>query len=227
MSGPTLVCFAVPQEAKPFLKAIRNRVDVRVLVTGMGARNADRVVREIFDRFRPARVFTCGFAGALNPSLRIGDVIFDAKNTPDRIGSALRKAGARPATFHCAERVAILKTEKFDLREKTGADVVEMESAIVHQLCAARKVECITVRAISDIADADLPLDFNVLMTANEQLSAARLALAVLKSPQKIPALMGLGSDSALAARRLAAALVAVLDSRGEPGDHGETISMR
>ena len=34
MSAPVLVCFAVPQEAKPFQRLVRNRDDVRVLITG-------------------------------------------------------------------------------------------------------------------------------------------------------------------------------------------------
>ena len=71
----------------------------------------------------------------------------------------------------------------------------------------AAGVECVTLRAISDTADEDLPLDFNALMTAEEKLSPLKLALAVLKAPQKIPALLRLGRNSATAAARLAEVL--------------------
>ena len=194
----TLVCFAVPQEARAFQKLVRGRADVRVLITGMGARNAGRAMREVLREVRPARVFTCGFAGALNPELVIGDVVC-AREAP--------VVGAKPVTFHGALRVAVTVVEKAALRAQTGAEVVEMESAVIARICREAGVECVTLRAISDTAHEDLPLDFNTLMTAEEKLSPLKLALAILKAPQKIPALIRLGKNSALAAERLAEVL--------------------
>ncbi len=194
----TLVCFAVPQEAKAFQELIRGRADVRVLITGMGARNAERAVREVLRDVRPTRVFSCGFAGALNPELVIGDVVCPREAAV---------AGAKPVLFFCAPRVAVTVAEKSALRAQTGADVVEMESAIIARVCRESSVECVTLRAISDTAHEDLPLDFNTLMTAEEELSPLKLALAVLKAPQKIPPLIRLGKNSALAAGRLAEVL--------------------
>jgi adenosylhomocysteine nucleosidase len=196
--APVLVCFAVPQEAKPFQKLIRGRDDVRVLITGMGARNAERAISEALRQFRPARVFTCGFAGALNPDLTIGEVVCSHEQPV---------TGAKPVMMFCASRVAITVAEKSALRAQTGADVVEMESAVITRVCRTAGVECVTLRAISDTAHEDLPLDFNVLMTTDEKLSPLKLTLAILKAPQKIPALMRLGKNSALAAERLAEVL--------------------
>lgn len=198
MSALTLVCFAVPQEATPFQKLVRGRAGVRVLITGMGARNAERAVREALRELRPDRVFTCGFAGALHPSLVIGEVVCPRETIC---------SGAKPVVFHCAARVAITVAEKLALRAQTGADVVEMESAVITRVCHAAGVECVTLRAISDTAHEDLPLDFNALMTAEDKLSPLKLALAVLKAPQKIPALLRLGRNSATAAARLAEVL--------------------
>jgi adenosylhomocysteine nucleosidase len=200
--APVLVCFAVPQEARPFQKFIRGRDDVRVLITGMGARNAERAISKALSQFRPARVFTCGFAGALNPDLLIGDVVCERE---------ILLKGAKPVAFHYATRVAITEVEKSALRARTGADVVEMESAVITRACRAAGVECVTLRAISDTAQEDLPLDFNALMTAEETLSPLKLTLAILKAPQKIPALMRLGRSSALAATRLAEVLARVV----------------
>jgi len=212
MSGLTLVCFAVPSEARPFQRCVRGRDDVRVLITGMGGRNADRAVRRALSEFSPACVWTCGFAGALDPTLKIGDIVFEQATTPERIAAKLFGAGARPVTFHCAERVAITVAEKSALRARTGATAVEMESKIIHAACAAAGRPCVTVRAISDTADEDLPLDFNALMTREEKINSVRLALAVLASPRKIPALIRLGQNSARVARRLADVLTSVLE---------------
>ena len=68
-----LVCFAVPQEARPFQRLVEDRNDVQVLVTGMGTANARRAVAAVIQKREPRHIFTCGFAGALNSELRIGD----------------------------------------------------------------------------------------------------------------------------------------------------------
>ena len=202
MSDPTLVCFAVPQEAKPFQRLIHGRDDIRVLLTGMGARNAERALREALKTFTPARVLTCGFAGALHPGLQLGDVLC-GYDGPVR--------GAKPVNFHCASRVAVTVEEKTKLRAQTGADAVEMESAVLARVCREAGIPCVTLRAISDTAHENLPLDFNALLTADEQLSPVKLAWAILTAPWKIPALLRLGKNSSLAAQRLAEVLFAVI----------------
>jgi adenosylhomocysteine nucleosidase len=208
--APTLVCFAVSQEAKPFQRMIRGRSDVHVLLTGMGAHNATQALRDALETIQPGRVFTCGFAGALNPSLQIGDVVFGAKVLPN-IAQRLQAAGTKQVVSACAERVAITAVEKCALRVQTNADVVEMESAIIERVCREAGVECITLRAISDTAHEDLPLDFNALMTTEQKLNPAKLALAILRRPQRIPALLRLGKNSSIAAEKLGKVLVAVI----------------
>jgi adenosylhomocysteine nucleosidase len=206
----TLVCFAVSQEAKPFQKMVRGRSDVHVRLTGMGTHNAEQAVRAALKKVRPSRVFTCGFAGALNPALQIGDVVFGAKVSPG-IAQRLQSAGARQVVFACVERVAITAAEKCALRAQTNADVVEMESATIERVCHDAGVECITLRAISDTAHEDLPLDFNALMTSEQKLDPAKLALAILRRPQRIPTLLRLGKNSSIAAEKLGKALAAVI----------------
>lgn len=208
--APTLVCFAVSQEAKPFQRMVRRRTEVRVVLTGMGALNAERAIRSALEAVRPRRVFTCGFAGALNPALGIGDVVFSTK-VPPSIAQQFQSAGAKQVVFTCVERIVITAAEKCALRVQTEADVVEMESAIIESVCREAGVECITLRVISDTAQNDLPLDFNALMTSDQKLGSTKLALAILRKPQRIPALLRLGKDSALAAEKLATVLVSVI----------------
>ena len=193
-----LVCFAVPLEAKPFLEFAQGRNDLRVLLTGIGMRNAERAIREVMKCQRPARVFTCGFAGALNPQLKIGDLVTNLE---------VPLPGTQRVIFTCAARVAITAAEKSALRAHTGADAVEMESAVIENVCRESRVPCVTLRVISDTAGENLPLDFNALMTGEHEISSSKLALAILKSPRSIPALVRLGRNSAFAAGRLATVL--------------------
>jgi adenosylhomocysteine nucleosidase len=180
-----------------------------VLITGMGTANAERSVRKALAEIRPARVFTCGFAGALAPELHVGDVVFETSDIV--LSDRLRRAGANPVRFCCVDRVAVTRVEKSALRELHGADAVEMESGAIQKLCVETEVACVLLRVISDTAEEDLPLDFNVLMNERQQLSFARLAMALMRSPQRIPALMRLGRNSALAAERLARVLAQVI----------------
>ena len=71
MSQPkvaNLICFAVDQEAAPFRGFANQRDDIRVLVVGIGRRNAERSLRHALDSVVPSRVITAGFAGGLNPA---------------------------------------------------------------------------------------------------------------------------------------------------------------
>jgi hypothetical protein len=64
--------------------------------------------------------------------------------------------------------------------------------------------EGIAIRAISDTADEDLPLDFGQVVTDSGDLSVARLAGQIIRNPSAIPGLVRLGRRSEEAAKRLA-----------------------
>jgi adenosylhomocysteine nucleosidase len=204
LEGLTLVCFAVEPEARPFRRALGN--DVRVRVTGMGPLNAERSVRAALAETRPDGVLTCGFAGGLDPSLRTGDVVFDVEGWPE-LGRPLEALGAKRVRFHCATRVAVTAAEKRGLRKTTGRDAVEMESGAICAVCGREGIAAATVRVILDEAEEDLPLDFNQLADAEQNLALSKLLEALGRSPGRIPGLIRFGSRSKQAAKRLAMAL--------------------
>jgi adenosylhomocysteine nucleosidase len=212
-----LVCFAVKEEAAEFKKILPSLAgfgNPEILVTGMGRKNSVRVFEEQLEKLAPTLVLTCGFAGALRPELKIGDVVFDA-DPGNGLAELLQASGAKPATFYCAPRVAITADEKTALRQSTGADAVEMESAVIREICRAKKIPSATVRVISDAANQDLPLDFNALMTPEQTISFSKLALALVKSPGKIPKLMELQRNTRFAAQELSKVLGYLLSRRG------------
>src|SRR5208283_3937015 len=90
----TLVCFALKEEAAPFRKiaagGLRRGHHVSILLTGIGRQNAGKSVREflaggasvlasrlVSSLAPPKLVLTCGFAGGLNPDLKLGEVVFE------------------------------------------------------------------------------------------------------------------------------------------------------
>lgn len=204
----TLICFALKEEAAPFQKLVAGRSDVFVLVTGIGRANSERAVREFLLVGKPRRVLTCGFAGGLDPKFKTGEVLFATKEAA--LAEALSRSGACPAVFTCVDRIVTTTFEKQMLRANTQAEVVEMESEVIHMICQERDIPCATVRVISDTAQEDLPLDFNQLSNSDQSLNFGKLAVAIMKSPGKIPALLRLQKQTSLAAKRLAEVLIRV-----------------
>jgi adenosylhomocysteine nucleosidase len=226
-----LFCFALKEEAAPFRKiaaGMAASAQADILITGIGCQNAQKTTREFLAAHSPGFALTCGFAGGLNPELKLGEVVFELTNRRDEFhasqteleirdswNSSLREmllaAGAKPAKIFCADRIATTIAEKKKLRDETGADAVEMESAAIHAVCAERGIPCATVRVISDTANEDLPLDFNALVRPDQSLDFGKLAWAAAKSPGKISALMQLQKKTRFAAERLAAVLSKIL----------------
>jgi len=213
-----LVCFALAEEARPFERRVRGHGGVGVLVTGIGRRNAEASVRRALSERRPVLVLTCGFAGGLDPALGHGAVIVETDAATDAmpVGRAmverLAAAGAKRGRVHCADRIAVTAAEKRTLRRATGAEAVELESGAIRAVCHAAGVPCVTVRVISDVADEDLPLDFNALLKADQVLDVGRLLWKVVRSPRLVGRLWRLQRRSREAADRLAGVLESSLD---------------
>ena len=205
-----LICFAVAQEAQYFRLKTAGQAELRKLITGMGKKNAEASLRAELAVTHPRLVLSAGFAGGLRPGLHSGTVLFDrCELTP--LARELIAAGAQPGRFVCCDTVCTTALEKKELRERTGADAVEMESEALGGLCREEQIPCATVRVILDTAEEDLPLDFNQLMTPDLRLDPRKLTAALVRAPGRIPSLLKLQKRSSAAARSLAQVLQSAL----------------
>ena len=209
-----LVCFAVKEEAKS-IPAPKPSDNWRVLVTGMGKKNAEENLRRTLAIARPDLVITSGFAGGLNPELKWNTVVFD-EDREAGLAPHLLKLRAKPARFHCSDHVIVTVAEKKSLWQSTGADAVEMESSIIRSICREHKIPSATIRVISDSAQHDLPLDFNALMTPDYRISFLKLLGTLLRRPGKIGSLMLFQKNLGFSKLELGKLLVSLLlDGRG------------
>jgi len=219
MSAPLLICFAVKEEVKFF----KRPAGVRTLITGMGRRNAFAALDKYLAQETPSGILTCGFAGALNPKLEVGAIVYEVdEGAPWE--KALLESNAKLARFECAARVAITVNEKYKLWHATNADAVEMESDTIREMARRKSIPSATIRTISDTAHQNLPLDFNRILTPDHRIDFAKLAVRLLFSPRKIAELLRFQAQTVTAAQTLAAFLDKLLAQTSvtqKPSDSG------
>lgn len=175
----------------------------RVVKSGPGFRAARAAVNAAIVEQRPRLVVSAGTCGALDPSLEIGDV-----RMVTRIDSPLgeffpRTLGAAGAVLRSQDRVAVTARDKRLLFEG-GAQIVDMEAAAIAVVCVQQGLPFACLKAVSDLAMEDLPLDFNLYRDEAGRFQHARIAFAGI---MKISDLMRLQQQSKLAAKQLGEAI--------------------
>src|ERR1051326_9184347 len=123
------------------------------------------------------RIVSIGFCGALDPALRIGDIVVSGE-FPKELGASFVQGDVLSL-----DRVAITAAEKGELRASPQAAVVEMESAAVATTAREWDMPFGCVRVVSDVADENMPLDFNRYRNADGRFSRTRIALAAMGHP--------------------------------------------
>lgn len=152
-----------------------------MLANGPGCAAVEQALEQKMD---VTRMVSTGFCGALDPALRIGDIVQEG--------------------IICADRVLVTAVEKAAFRAETGAAAVDMESAAVAEKARQWGVPFRSVRAVSDLAREDLPLDFNLYRDPRGRFSRSRIALAAMAHPfRAIPGLLRLERNCRLAAESL------------------------
>lgn len=136
----------------------------------------------------PSAVCNIGFCGALDASLRIGDIFVATEvRNGSRTYSARNPHGTRPrkaGALASQPRIACTAAEKLRLRN-SGALAVEMEAAGAAVASEKLNVPFYCIRAVSDLADEDFANDFNHCIMPDGRFNIARLLLGACASPIK------------------------------------------
>ncbi len=154
-----------------------------LLANGPGPKVVNRMLQD-FVKENVSEVVSTGFCGALDPELKVGDIV--------------------ESGIWSEDRVAVSAEEKRKLRERTGSRVVEMEYAAVAAKAEEWGVPCRAIRVVSDTAQEDLPLDFNRYRDDDGRFQLTRIAVAGLMRPfSALPELMRLDRQSRFASEKL------------------------
>src|SRR5215475_4786470 len=171
-----------------------------LICSGIGPEAARRVATTVIQELRAQRVVSVGFAGALDPGLKVGDVLEPSIVINGKDGSRT-DIGSGKAILVSAVAVAG-QDQKRKLREAYAADIVDMEAAGVAQSAQAAGIEFSALKAISDVADFAMP-PMEEFVGEDGRFDTSRFVLHVAVRPRLWAATMALGRNSRIASEAL------------------------
>jgi adenosylhomocysteine nucleosidase len=206
-------------------RAVIGAAEVTVLITGVGAQSAAQamdLMMRMADKDQHFDVcVSSGLAGALCDTLGVGDVIapkeliVDLKHAGQgaerlEVDGELRQLalgkGAKNANcLFTTDEILVKASQKKSCASR--AQSVDMESFEIVKAASAWGARSVVIRAISDAATEDLPINFNLTLSEQKEVSLPKVLMQLLKNPLTLPALIRFGRQSQRAGALLAAFL--------------------
>jgi adenosylhomocysteine nucleosidase len=200
----------------PIYETRIDRVHLRVVLTGIGSVAATAAADTIF-REKPDLCIASGLAGGLSDTLRVADIVAADRVCgptgasipcdPPALKLALECGARRIHALYSAPAIVITVEQKRQL--SAIGEAVDVESRTILGESQQRNVPALALRAISDTATFDLPLDFNRALSLQGKIDRSRLLAAVIRRPKALPGLVRLG----ILGYRAATALAVCLDA--------------
>ncbi len=164
------------------------RVFIPVVYLGPGTRGVENLER-LLAVAEMGPILFCGFAGGLSPEVIAGEILVargvlrpgESPNpvpVPDLLSSRYREG-----IVVTVDRPVSTPHEKACLREKTGGDVVDMESAGWLSLAASRGIPAWAVRVVSDAWEETLPPEAMSFVDFWGETSTAGILRSILFRP--------------------------------------------
>jgi len=232
ISMPTLVGLQEPF----FYRGTAFNFDADVLLTGIGweeeeAGNCPRYVLLELLKNKPDLFISSGLAGGLRVDLRCGDIVAaneillrtggDTFRSSTNLLAIAREAGAKIDLKQVTETHIVSETSAKSALAKLG-DFVDMEGYHILQIVSGTRIPVISVRAICDKYDEDLPPEISKLVNREGHVQKFPLLKVILKRPTRIPSLLRFGSQSRDAAIRLADFLDDFLETASGGGSEAQ-----
>ena len=129
--------------------------DVVVVCGGIGEAAARRAAEALLAVYSPTMICSVGFAGALEPGIRLGEIFEPAQIVRAGDGSRVNLGQGKGVLVSFG---AVASPEqKAKLRDSFGAKLVDMEAAAVACAAELRGVHFAAVKVVSDECDFEFP----------------------------------------------------------------------
>jgi adenosylhomocysteine nucleosidase len=196
--------------------------EIVLICGGIGAEAARRATEAAIALYAPGLVYSVGFAGALVPGLKIGEIIIPRRVVNAGDGSSVETETGEGVLVSFSSVASPEQKER--LGASFGGQAVDMEAAAVAQAAEARGVGFAAVKAISDESNFALPAMDNFIAPGGK-FRTWKFALFVLIRPWTYKNVLTLARNSRRASHalcnwlgRMSEDLIAAADPRGSRG---------
>ena len=201
-------------------------LSVAVVLSGAGQNNAETATNVVLDVFAPKLICSAGYAGGLSARLKQLNLCIPEQVVRESDMQALDLSQPIPQkTAPLPDKLTLLTVndvvesprQKRALHERTGAEIVDMETFAVAEVCRIREIPFLSVRVILDGVEDRIPKDIIKILESMDK-GASRFSGALLGSIWSRPALVfdlvSLKQRAFTATERLARFTVAELSRR-------------
>jgi len=195
----------------PFFESENGTGKVVAVCSGIGVEHGRRAAEAVIQKTRPGKIVSVGYAGGLDSSLKVGDVI-EPKLVVSGADGSRADTGRGSGTLVSSSGVAG-RDQKRKLAEAYGAIAVDMEGASVALGARAHGIEFAAIKAISDEFDFAMP-PVGEFVSSQGRFRRARFALHVALRPWLWVKTIALARNSARASKTLCAAIENYLERR-------------
>lgn len=176
----------------PVIAGFRNDIEVVVGHTGIGFDSCRLHTEKLLVHAPPRILISSGFAGGLDPGVRTNDVVLsESFSDPELLKNArtslrgdrrvfVGSTASKPLLFETAE-------DKRALAQQTRALAVDMETAVIAELCRDDAIPMLSMRGISDSVRTSLPIPFTVWFDmVHQKPRPFPLMMHLLRNPHAI-----------------------------------------
>ncbi len=175
-----------------------------VVCGGIGPAAARWACEAVCASYGPEMVISAGFAGALIPDLRAGDVVVAGKVMDAGDGSCVETGSGSRGLVSVAEMASVER--KRVLGAKYDAVAVDMEAAAVAKSAGLRSVRFGAVKVISDVLDFEVPV-VEGSVDAQGRFHEGRFLAGIALRPWAWGRVVRMAVNSSVAAKNLAETL--------------------
>jgi adenosylhomocysteine nucleosidase len=221
------ITFALPAESSDFVRLLAQRAtsaregvihgqihgrSVAVFHTGVGEKSSRARIEKFLRPQQFKYLISTGFAGALDPELRVGDLFFSENFSSPELMSSSRLDIADDRLFmgklSTVPAVVDSKSERDRLAAESGGEAVDMETEFIAAACAAQRIPMLSLRVISDTPAEPFPAPPGVLFDLERQkTNFGRLAFHLVTHPGAVVRLNAFRRRIGLARQSLTSAL--------------------
>jgi adenosylhomocysteine nucleosidase len=214
MSKPVAIVAAMRSELGPLLRGVAKRTQdgvelyelpsALVAIGGIGRSSGSRAAECVVRETKPGILISAGFAGALSPSLKAGDVVRAREVIDEATGDRYEAIGG-DAVLVTASRV-VESPGKRRFAARYSASAVDMEGAAAARVASQHGISFAAIKAISDELEFSMP-PVNGFVGPEGDLRVGAFAAHVAVRPKWWLPTIRLALNSRRASRNLAVAL--------------------